>query len=492
MPVEETLDPLDWQELRRLGHRMLDDALDYLHNVRQRPAWQHVPDEVKDQFRTPVPQQPQPLELVYQEFLENILPYPVGNIHPRFWGWVFGTGTAQGALAELLAGVMNVGASGGLANHSAIHVEKQVVEWFKQLLGFPSTSGGLLTSGCSASNLVGLAVARNVMAGWDIRQDGLDPARGRLALYASQEIHSSVHKAVELLGLGSRALRPVPVNQQFQIDLPALQAAIAADRSAGKRPFCVVGAAGTTNTGAIDDLEALADLCQREGLWLHIDGAFGAWAALAPRSRQLVKGLERADSLAFDLHKWMYLPYDIGCILVRNPDHLPTTFSTIPDYLSHGEGQRGLTGSDLPWFGTYGIELSRSFRALKAWMSLKEHGVLKFGRLVQQNIDQAAYLARLVQQQPELELCAPVSLNVVCFRYLQAGLDDLSHDRLNKHIEVELQESGIAVVSGTRIYGRYVLHLANCNHRSRTADFDLLVAEVLRLGREYLASGRTG
>ena len=486
MSIEENLDPTDWEGMRELGHHMVDDMLDYLRTVRERPAWQHAPPEVKEHFTASLPLEPQPPEQVYQEFLEKILPYPVGNIHPRFWGWVFGTGTVSGAFAELLAGAMNVGASGGLAHHSSIHVEKQVLGWFKEMLGFPASAGGLLTSGCSASNLIGLAVARNTKAGYDLRREGLDASRVRLVLYAAQEIHSSVQKAVELLGLGSRALRLVPVNELFQMDLPSLKSAIFDDRQSGLLPFCVVAAAGTTNTGAIDDLETLADICKQENLWLHVDGAFGAWAALAPRYRHLVKGMEQADSLAFDLHKWMYMPYDIGCILVRNPDHLSDTFSIMPDYLAHGEGQRGLTGADLPWFGTYGFELSRSFRALKAWMSLKEHGALKYGRLIQQNIDQAGYLASLIQAQAELELSAPVELNVVCFRFLNPRLGEPGLDQLNKHIEVELQESGIAVTSGTRINGRYVLHLAHCNHRTRREDFEILVAEVIRLGREYL------
>jgi aromatic-L-amino-acid/L-tryptophan decarboxylase len=488
MPAEETLDPGDWEAMRALGHRMVDDMLDYLQNIRERPAWLHAPPEVTSRFSLPLPQEPQPPELVYQEFMESILPYPVGNVHPRFWGWVFGTGTVLGALSELLAGAMNVGASGGLAYHSAIHVEKQVLDWCKEMLGFPLPAGGLLTSGCSVSNLIGLAVARNQQAGYDLRREGFDGSSGRMVLYASQEVHSSVQKAVELLGLGSAALRQISVNERFQVDLPALKAAIALDRQAGFRPFCIVGAAGTTNTGAIDDLHALADLCQQESLWLHVDGAFGAWAALAPASKHLVAGMERADSLAFDLHKWMYMPYDISCVLVKNEDHLRSTFSLVPDYLAHGEGQRGLTGSDLPWFGTYGVELSRGFRALKAWMSLKEHGARKYGRLIQQNIEQAQYLAQLIQREPELELSAPVTLNVVCFRFTGGVLEDSELDEINKYIEVELQESGVAVTSGTRIHGRYVLHLAHCNHRSQREDFDFLVKEVLRIGRGSLAN----
>ncbi len=481
---EETLDPEDWESMRALGHRMVDDALDYLQTVGGQPAWQHAPGAVRGHFDGPVPLDPERPEAVYEEFLQYVLPYPVGNIHPRFWGWVFGTGTALGALAELLAATMNIGASGGLAYHSANYVENQVIDWFKEMLGFPASASGLLTSGCSAANLIGLAVARNTKAGYDLRREGIRPSRGRMVLYASEQIHSSVQKAVELLGLGSDSLRQVAVDDQFRIDLQALGAAIARDRRDGRRPFCVVGAAGTTNTGAVDDLDALADLCQQEDLWLHVDGAFGAWAALAPGARESVAGLDRADSLAFDLHKWMYMPYEIGCVLVRSEKDHRRAFSLTPAYLAHGEGERGLSGVDLPWLSDYGFQLSRGFRALKAWMSLKEHGSRKYGRLIQQNIDQARYLGALIEAAPELELAAPVTLNVVCFRYVRPGLDDVALDGLNKQIEVELQEQGIAVVSGTRIRGRYVLHVAHCNHRSRRKDFDVLVNEVIRLGEE--------
>jgi aromatic-L-amino-acid decarboxylase len=490
IPWEQTLDPEDWESMRALGHRMVDDMLDYMRTVRQRPPWRHAPDEVKALFNRPLPLDAQPREEIYEEFLEHVLPYPIGNNHPRFWGWVFGTGTVLGTFAELLAGSMNTNTGGG-DHHSANHVEKQVIDWFKEMLGFPSSASGLLTSGCSAANLIGLAVARNVKAGYDLRRRGIQAGPQKMVLYASDEIHSSVQKAVELLGLGSEALRLVPVNDYFQINLEALRTAIARDRKDGHLPFCIVGAAGTTNTGAMDDLAALADICQEEGLWLHVDGAFGAWAALAPGARELVSGMERCDSLAFDLHKWMYMPYEIGCVLVRHEEDHRKAFALTPDYLAHGEGGRGLTGGDLPWFSDYGFQLSRGFRALKAWMSLKEHGVRKYRRLIQQNIDQALYVAELIDAAPELELSAPVTLNVVCFRYVGPSLDDRASDELNKQIEIELQEEGIAVISGTTIKGKYVLHLANCNHRSRREDFDVLVREVIRIGKELAQPGDT-
>jgi glutamate/tyrosine decarboxylase-like PLP-dependent enzyme len=483
MLVEETLDPEDWESMRALGHRMLDDMLDYVRTVRERPVWRHAPDQVKAHFNGPVPLDPQAPEEIYEEFLEYVLPYPVGNIHPRFWGWVFGTGTVMGALGEFLAAAMNTN-SGDFDHHSANHVEKQVLDWFKDMLGFPAAASGLLTSGCSAANLIGLTVARNARAGFDLRRQGLRAAPRPLTLYASQQVHSSIQKAVELLGLGSVALRRVPVNDDFQIDLDALQARIAQDRAEGYQPFCVVGAAGTANTGAVDDLDALADICQQEDLWLHVDGAFGAWAALVPEVRGLVAGMERADSLAFDLHKWMYMPYEIGCVLVQHEGAHREAFSLTPAYLARGVGGRGITGGDLPWLCDYGFQLSRGFRALKAWMSLKEHGRRKYGRLIGQNIVQARYLADLIVSTPELELVAPVPLNVVCFRYTRPGLDEAELDKVNEQITVELQEEGIAVPSMTTIRGKRVLRVANTNHRSRREDFDVLVREVVRIGKE--------
>lgn len=485
---EETLDPQDWESMRLLGYRMVDDMMDYLENVRERPAWQHAPEQVKAHFEAPVPFDPQPPEEVYEEFLANVLPYPIGNIHPRFWGWVFGTGTPFGALADFLAASMNTN-SGDLDHHSAIHVEKQVINWFKELLGFPISASGVLTSGCSAANLIGLAVARNVKCGFDIRRDGNQAVSQKMVLYASQEIHSSIQKAVEILGLGSEALRYVPINDHFQIDLGKLKKTIATDRQNGLLPFCIVGAAGTVNTGAFDDIEALADICEREDLWLHVDGAFGAWAALAPSARHLVAGLGQADSLAFDLHKWMYMPYEIGCVLVKDAEAHRDTFAMSPVYLARQDDGRGLTGGDdLPWFTDYGFRLSSRFRSLKAWMSLKEHGASKYGRLIQQNIDQAHYLAGLVEAAPELELETAVTLNIVCFRFTRPGLDDTALDALNKKILVELQEQGIAVLSGTTINNKYVLRAAHTNHRSRREDFELLVREVIRIGRELDSS----
>ncbi|HYL30950.1 MAG TPA: pyridoxal-dependent decarboxylase [Gemmatimonadales bacterium] len=477
--AEESLDPEDWDELRSLGHRMVDDLLTYLQTVRERPVWRPIPADVRSFFKGPVPRKPEGAERAYADFREQVLPHPMGNIHPRFWGWVMGTGTPLGALAEMLAAGMNPNMGGG--DHVANLVEAQVLDWCKEMLGFPPEASGLLVSGGSMANLVGLTVARSARAGFDVRRQGVRGASGPLTVYASVETHSSVQKGVELLGLGSEALRLVPVNAQFEIEVGALERMLREDRAAGCRPICVVGNAGTVGTGAIDDLRALADLSTREEVWFHVDGAFGSLAALVPEYRSRLAGMERADSIAFDLHKWMYVPFEAGCTLVRDAEAHRRAFSLRPDYLTHAE--RGLAAGTL-WFSDYGIQLTRGFRALKVWMSLKEHGLDRYARVVRQNIGQARYLAQLVREAPDLELLAPVPLNIVCFRYVAPGRDEAALDALNQELLIRLHEQGIAVPSNLTLGGRFALRVAITNHRSRREDFDLLIREARRIGAE--------
>jgi aromatic-L-amino-acid decarboxylase len=477
LQTEESLDPENWDELRALGHRMVDDLLSYLQTVRERPVWRPIPQSVRARLTGPIPHVPEGAEQAYADFREVVLPHPMGNIHPRFWGWVIGTGTPLGAMADMLAAGMNPNMGGG--DHVPNYVEAQVLDWCKEMLGYSPEASGLLVSGGSEANLVGLAVARNARAGFDVRKHGVRAATGAFTIYASSETHSSVQKAVELLGLGSDGLRLVPTNSAFEIDVTSLQRMIREDRAAGCRPICIVGNAGTVGTGAIDDLASLAQICATEQLWLHVDGAFGALAALVPEQRARLAGMERADSIAFDLHKWMYVPFEAGCALVRDADAHRRTFSLRPDYLTHAE--RGLAGGSL-WFSEYGIQLSRGFKALKVWMSLKEHGIDKYARLVRQNIEQARYLGALVREAPDLELMAPVSLNIVCFRYLVPGRDEAALDALNQELLIQLHEQGIAVPSNLTLGGRFALRVAISNHRSRLDDFDLLVREARRIG----------
>jgi aromatic-L-amino-acid decarboxylase len=384
----------------------------------------------------------------------------------------------------MLAAAMNCNVSG--FDDGASLVEDQVLAWCKEMMGFPAEAAGLLVSGGSMANFVGLAIARDARAGYDVRNEGAQAGPQRLILYGSRETHSSVAKAAQVLGLGRAALRLLPVNERYELDLAALRQAVREDRAAGRRPFCVVGNAGTVNTGAVDDLAALSGFCRGEGLWLHVDGAFGALAALAPDLRARLAGMEQADSLAFDLHKWGYFPIEVGCLLVRDGEQQRRTFTASADYLKPATG--GVAGRQSR-FADQGLQLSRGFRALKVWMGLKEQGADKLGRLIQQNVDQAAHLAARVREHAELELMAPVRLNVVCFRYVGRGGGQTDLDALNRAVLVRLHESGLAVPSYTVLQGAYALRVAITNHRSRRSDFDLLVDEVLRHGRAIAAEG---
>jgi glutamate/tyrosine decarboxylase-like PLP-dependent enzyme len=480
--LDATLDPKNWDDFRALGHRMIDDATSMLSSVRERPVWTSVPAHVRRSLDEPVPFAPTAMEDVYEQARRDVMPYPLGNIHPRFWGWVIGSGAPAGVLADWIAAAMNSNCGG--YDQTALFVEQQVLKWLATLFGLPPSSTGILVSSGSQANFVALAVARTAKAGFPIRELGV--AGGPpLAFYASVETHACVQKAIETLGHGRQALRRLPVDADFRLDLRALEQAIAADRANGVRPACVVGNAGTVNTGSLDDLTAIAAIARREDLWFHVDGAIGAVTALSPTLKRDIAGVERADSVAFDLHKWLYLPYDIGGVLVRDAAAHRATFELTPSYLA--PLGRGIAPEPFP-FPALGLDLSRGFRALKAWMAIKTYGIDGYARMIEQNVAQASYLASLVDAHAELERLAPAPLNIVCFRYMPAGgesaVDAGAVDKVNEAILIALQERGIAVPSGTRIGGRFAIRVAITNHRSRREDFDLLADSVVAIGRE--------
>jgi len=486
-PPETSLDPDDWEQFRAFAHTALDDAIDFVKNVRERPVWQPVPERVRQELRQPLPVEGQGLESTYGDFQNWILPYPAGNIHPRFFGWVNGTGTPSGIVADLLASAMNSNCGG--RDHGALYVECCVIDWCKQMFGYPETASGILVSGTSMATLVALTAARNGSQDYEVRREGLHPPKP-LAAYASSEAHESLAKALDILGMGTDALRKVPVNAAFEMDLDALRRMIREDRSAGRQPFCIVGSAGTVNTGSIDDLAGLAAISQEEKIWFHVDGAFGALCVLNPELRPLLAGIEQADSIAFDFHKWMYVQYDAGCVLVKSAELHQQAFSMRPPYLLGAE--RGLAGGS-PWFCEFGPELSRAFRALKIWFAIKEHGTARLGQMIKQNCEQARYLADRVKAEPDLELLTEPRLNIVCFRYTGdagATIDLMDLDQLNIDIVADLQETGIAAPSTTRVDGKLAIRAAITNHRSRREDFDLLIEAVLAAGARRTGGGK--
>lgn len=474
------LDPEHWDELRALAHRMLDDSLDHLAGRRDEPVWRPMPDDVRAFFDSPLPRRPEGVATAYDHFRSHVVPYSMGNNHPRFWGWYMGPGNPVGNLADLLASVLNPNLGG--ADHSPVLVEQQVVRWCAEAAGYPTDASGLLVTGASEANLVGLAVARAARIGPTLRTDGMPDGR-RFTVYASTEVHSCHRKSCELLGLGANALRLVPVTDDFTIDLDALAATIAEDRAAGLEPLAIIGSAGTINTGSIDDLDALADLAEREGLWFHVDGAIGGFLALS-NSADAVRGLGRADSLALDLHKWMQAPIDVGLALVRDEAAHRSTFSVVPEYLTHAT--RGLAAGEV-WFNEYGIALSRGFRALRVWMALKAYGADTFGHVMDENVRQAHRLADAVDAHPDLERLAPVGCDVVCLRYAPTGTPASVLDAVNHELVLRIQESGVAVVTDTVLRGTVAVRVAIANHRTRDDDLDAFLDALLDLGARTIS-----
>lgn len=354
----------------------------------------------------------------------------------------------------------------------------QVVDWCKEMVGFPRSASGTLVSGGTMANIICLTVARNVMAGIDVRAEGIAAVAKPMTFYGSDQIHSCHQKGLEVLGLGRKALRKIPSDIHFQMKVEALRSTIQADRDAGLHPICVIATAGTVNTGAIDDLKAIATLCREEGLWFHIDGCIGALIAIAPKNRHLVSGLEEADSVALDPHKWLHAPFEVGCALVRDAQSHLRTFTLTPEYLEMAK--RGVASAS--WLHDYGMQTSRGFRALKVWLSLQEHGVKKFGRLIDQNIAQAHYLSELVKANPRLELVTPANINIVCFRFNPGDVDEEALKQINMEIMLRLQERGVAAVSDTTLRGQHCLRAAITNHRTQQSDLDLLVTEVVCCG----------
>lgn len=477
-PAESGLDPADWQAYRRLLHDAVDIAVDHLAGIADGPVWQAMSPEDRAALRRPLPSVGTDPAALVEEIRTGVMPYAVGNPHPRFFGWVHGGGLAGGLIADLLASAMNANLGG--RDHAPVEIERTVVDWFRDLFGLPEGAGGLLVSGTSMATVVALAAARTRLGGVRVRQEGLAALAGPVAIYASSEVHGSLKKAAELLGLGAAAVRGVPVDAAFRIDLEALHALMDADAAAGVRPLAVVGSAGTVNTGAVDDLDGLADAAQSAGCWFHVDGAIGAVGMMDPAFAPRLKGLERADSIAFDAHKWLQMQYDCGCVLVRDAGLLTDTFGERQAYLAGAA--RGLAAGD-PWFCESGPELSRGFRALRVWFALREHGTEAFGRMMARTRRLAAHLAERVDDRPDLVRLAPVDLTIVCLRWVHPGLDDAALDRVNQAIVEDLHETGIAAPSTTRLAGRLAIRVSISNHRTRQADIDALVEAIGALGR---------
>jgi len=470
----DTLDPSDWKDFRAQGHRMLDDMLDYIEHIRGRPVWQPIPRQTRRAFREPLPRAPGDLALAHGQFMRDVLPYAAGNTHPGFMGWVHGGGTPVGMLAEMLAAGLNANLGG--RDQMPLEVERQLVQWMRELFGFPESASGLFVTGSSMANLIGILVARTAALGSEVRNKGFAACGKRLTAYTSAGAHGCIAQAMNISGLGTEALRTVPVNADYQIEVGALERAIAADRRAGFTPFLIAATAGSVDVGAIDELAAIAAIARSEGLWFHVDGAYGALAMLAPDLAPRLAGIELADSIAMDFHKWGQVPYDAGFVLVRDSAIQLATFGATAAHLRREA--RGLAAGS-PWPCDFGPDLSRGFRALKTWFTLKVHGADRLGAMISGSCALARYMQQRIEAEPALELLAPVSLNIVCFRYRAADAD-----RVNANIVADLHESGIAAPSTTTIRGRLAIRAAIVNHRTSAKEIDALIAATLAFGAD--------
>jgi len=472
LPRDQNLDPVDWPSFRAQGHRMLDDILDYIEGIEERPVWQPIPEEARARFREPLPREGSSLPEAHGQFMADVLPFSTGNTHPGFMGWVHGGGTPVGMLAEMLAAGLNANLGG--RDHMPIEVERQILIWMRELFGFPETASGLFVTGTSMANLMAVLIARTTVLGFEVRRRGLAAGGKRLRAYTSAAAHGCVRQAVDLAGLGSETLRRIAIDERQRMDLAALAAAVAEDRAQGFTPFLIVGSAGTVDVGAVDDLGGIADLAEREAIWFHIDAAYGALALMAPDLAPLFRGIERADSLAFDFHKWGQVPYDAGYLLVRDGERHRASFAAPAAYLRRET--RGLAAGS-PWPCDFGPDLSRGFRALKTWFTLKVHGTEALGAAMSRSCALARSLEQKIAARPELELLAPAQLNIVCFRYRAA-----EPDRVNAEIVADLQDSGIAAPSTTTIDGKLAIRAALVNHRTQERHIDALIEAVLRFG----------
>lgn len=437
--------------------------------------------EIASLFDEPLPEEPQSMDTVLREVEENIFPNATLYSSPRFFGYINGSGNQAAVIAELLAAEINQIPAKWHFSPSASEVERRVVQWLAQFIGYAPDAAGCLLSGGSAGNLAGLATARAQKAPFDTNSIGMGGGPV-LTVYVSSEGHASFEKSMALLGMGRNQLRRIPVLDDFTIDVDALDRQIATDRLNGAYPLCVVGNAGTTNTGAVDPLNTLAELCRKHGVWFHVDAAYGGPAATTNSAKALFQGLDQADSVVVNPHKWLYVPVEAACILVQRPDALKRTFRIDADYLQE---DAGAIATDRVDFKDYGPQLSRSFRALKVWMTFKIYGARRLRAAIERNIAIMRYLADRIDASPDFVRLAPVPLSVVCFQYrlpspdLSRRGDQAYIDALNERLLRALERDGRVFLSGTKIHGKTALRACSVNHRLGREDVDLLL-DVIR------------
>jgi aromatic-L-amino-acid decarboxylase len=462
---------LDLSELRTTAHTLVDLLVDYLAGVADRPVFPAGdPAAVAALFAEPPPQEPQPPEQIVAAIRDKLLPHSTHVGHPGYMGLITPSPTPMGALGDFVASVLNQNIGAYSIGPAAVSIERQTVAWLATLLGLAPDSGGHLTSGGMMANFEGCKLARDFAGGNEVQTDGL---REPMAAYVSEERHVSVDKAADCVGIGRSFLRVLPTDDQFRVRLDALEEAIAADRTRGIRPACLVGLAGTTNTGAIDPLSELRAIADRERMWLHVDAAYGGGMALSTRRPGLLAGIEQADSITIDPHKWFFAPLDAGAILVRDAGQLERSYGLEPPYLRSADRSR---------FDYYvhGFEQSRRFRSLKIWMSFKRYGLREIGRWVDANCDHAQHLHDAALAAGDFQPAVRPPMSAICLRWTGGGAS-LSAERLTAlHAEVarRVQDAGRFWISTTVLKGRPYFRINPVNFRTRAEHMDALLDEL--------------
>lgn len=463
------------QWIRQTGRLVAD----YYDGLRERDVFAgKTPEEVQQLLEDPLPRDPQDIDSLLEEVGEKIFSSVTNSAGPRYFGYITGGGNQVAVLAEMIKASLNQNNLKWHSSPASTELERMVMRWVAEFIGYPASSEGVLLSGGSVANFNCLAVARKIKASVDVSEEGIYGSKP-MTVYVSEEGHSSFDKAMDMLGLGKQYLRKIPVDDQMRIIPDRLEEKIQTDKNRGYNPICAIAVAGTTNSGAVDDLEAVADICRRHDLWYHVDAAYGGPAAKVKMVAPLFKGIERADSVVVNPHKWMYVPFEAGGVLVKDPDHLRQTFSTIPDYLKSDEQTGGRT--DLM---EYNLPLTKEFKALKVWMTLKAYGADRLRKEITSDIQKAQYLVSLVKKHPNLELMAPAPLSIVCFRYNPGGVDNELLNKLNDRLINEIESDGRVFLTGTKINGKTALRLCFINHRTEKSDIDFLREVVLEIGEK--------
>lgn len=476
-PARTPLDPSP-DEIRAMGTAAVEWMAGFTREVRQRPVYPDTSSaELKARLGEPLPEEGRPFAELLTVFDEVLARETRQNAHPRSLGYVTAPGTAVAAVADLLASALNANVVAWRSAPAPVELEHLTIAWLKEALGLAPSAGGLFMSGGSMANLTALAAARHRHTGELVEREGMRSLPRPLTLYVSTEGHHSIDKAVALLGLGTANLRRVPVDRRYRLDVAALERQILADRAAGFDPFSVVANAGTVVTGAVDPLPEILTVARRHGLSVHVDGAYGGVARMAPSVAPLFAGLEEADSVTLDPHKWLYLPADCGCLLYRDPGAARGAFTLGADYTR----VMAENADEAFAFWDYGPDLSRRFRALKVWMALAYVGARAYREAIESNLDCARYLARLVEESGDFELLAPVELSIVCFRSLPPGSEgEPERNAFNERLLLALQREGSSYVSNASLLGRFALRACITNFRTTRRDMEILLEDLRR------------